>query len=78
MAKTHDPLGPLDFVTSFFATLLAGAIALIVASAVFGWGGSTLGMGGRECVRLDRPQNLRPDRGPDTAMFAKMTASTAV
>ena len=52
--KVRDPLGPLDFVTSFFATLLAAAIALIVASAVFGWGGSTLGMGGNDVsVRTD-------------------------
>lgn len=54
MAKTRDPLGPLDFVTSFFAMLLAVAIALILASAIFGWGGSTLGMGGDSvCVATD-------------------------
>ncbi|GAA3523629.1 hypothetical protein GCM10022234_19950 [Aeromicrobium panaciterrae] len=52
--KTHDPLGPLDFVTSFFATLLGVLILLVTASAIFGWGGSTLGMGGESvCVTTD-------------------------
>ena len=52
--KTRDPLGPLDFVTSFFATLLGVLILLIAASAIFGWGGSALGMGGDSvCVTTD-------------------------
>jgi hypothetical protein len=52
--KTRDPLGPLDFMTSFFATLLGVSILLISASAIFGWGGSALGMGGESvCVTTD-------------------------
>jgi hypothetical protein len=53
--QTRDPLGPLDFVTSFFATLLGVVVVLIVASAIFGWGGSALGMGEESvCVTTDR------------------------
>jgi hypothetical protein len=55
MPKTsRDPLAPLEFVTGFFTALLAGTILLVVASAVFGWGGSTLGMGEDSvCVTTD-------------------------
>jgi hypothetical protein len=52
--RVRDPLGPLDLVTSFFAAMLALAIATTVVAAMFGSGVSTLGIGDDSvCVTTD-------------------------